>query len=188
MSVDSTKLGSKAQDVPFISVEKGGNWHIIACDVRGSNLVQRKILLTQSEPILDLRSIRNGYALAASSEKDIMFGVRRSTEARNVNELKYEFFTLNGSDEIACLDTRVTDRIHLNRRSQAEVGNEPVVDIVVGCARGAVFFYNDIVPQLRRLYSSKGSRNSLQPRKYHWHRKAVHAIKWSRDGKNFSKI
>ncbi|KAI0895748.1 sporulation protein [Annulohypoxylon nitens] len=182
MSVDSVKLGSKAQDVPFVSVEKGGNWHIIACDVRGSNMVQRKILLTQSEPILDLRSIRNGYALAASSEKDIMFGVRRSTETRNINELKYEFFTLNGSDEIACLDTRVTDRVHLNRRSQAEAGNEPVVDIVVGCARGAVFFYNDIVPQLHRLYNSKGSRNSLQPRKYHWHRKAVHAIKWSRDG------
>ncbi|KAI1204819.1 sporulation protein [Annulohypoxylon truncatum] len=181
MSVDSVKTGPKLRDVPFVSIDKRGTWQIIACHVQGSKLVSHKTLLTQAEPILDLRSIRNGYALVASSERNVLFGMRSSTSAP-LQELEYEFFTLNGSDEITCLDVRVTDRVHLNRKSQTEAGNEPVVEIAVGCARGAVFFYNDLVLQLRWLHSSKGHRTSLQPRKYHWHRKAVHAIKWSRDG------
>ncbi|KAI1459976.1 sporulation protein [Annulohypoxylon moriforme] len=182
MSVESIQVDNKIRDVPFISVEKGGTWQIIACDFRGSRIHTYKSLLSQANPILDLRSIRDGYALVASSERDVLFGMQRTAAVRAVSDLRYEFFTLNGSDEITCLDVRVTDRVHLNRKSQAEAGDAPVVEIVVGCARGAVFFYNDLVPQLTRLFSSKGHKSSLQPRKYHWHRKAVHAVKWSRDG------
>ncbi|KAI2471337.1 sporulation protein [Annulohypoxylon bovei var. microspora] len=182
MSVESIKFDTKFRDVPFVSVEKHGTWQIVACDVRKSMMKQFKVLLSQVEPILDLRSVRNGYALVASSERNVLFGMQSSTAIRGVNELDYEFLTLNGSDEITSLDVRVTDRVHLNRKSQVEAGNEPVVEIVIGCARGAVFFYNDLVPQLRWLQSSKGHRSSLQPRKFHWHRKAVHAVKWSRDG------
>jgi len=55
--------------------------------------------------------------------------------------------------------------------------------VVVGCARGAIFYYNDLLPQIRLLQTSRKARNlSLQPRKLHWHRRAVHAVKWSRDG------
>ncbi|KAI0881227.1 sporulation protein [Annulohypoxylon maeteangense] len=182
MSIEPLKIGSKFRDVPFVSVEKHGTWQIIACDIQGYKMSAHKTLLNQVEPILDLRSIRNGYALIASSERNVLFGRQTAPAVHVVSELEYEFFTLNGSDEITSLDVRVTDRVHLNQKSQAEAGDAPVVEIVVGCARGAVFFYNDLIPQLYRLHSSKGHRNSLQPRKYHWHRKAVHAVKWSRDG------
>ncbi|KAI1378796.1 sporulation protein [Hypoxylon crocopeplum] len=182
MSVEHVRIGPEFRDAPLISLEKKGNWQIVICDVRGSKLKASKSLLSQSTPFLNLRSVRNGNVLAASSERNVMLGTLRTQAAKSVQELEYEFFTLDCSDEIMCLDVRTTDRIHLNRKSQAEAGDELVVDIAVGCARGAVYFYNDLLPQLRRLHNSKGHRGPLQPRKYHWHRRAVHAIKWSRDG------
>ncbi|KAI8965429.1 WD40 repeat-like protein [Daldinia sp. FL1419] len=182
MSIERIKFGTESRDVPLIAIEQGRKWRIVACDVRRSKFKGFSPLLTQTMPISNLRSVRDGYALVASADRTIVLGTLKVSTAKHVNELEYEFFTLDCNDEIICLDVRVTDRVHLNRKTQIEAGNELVIEIVVGCARGAVFFYNDILPQLRRLHGSKGHRGSLQPRKYHWHRKAVHTIKWSRDG------
>ncbi|KAI0103511.1 WD40 repeat-like protein [Daldinia grandis] len=182
MSVENIKLGSEFRDVPLVAIEHKKKWRIVACDVRRSKFKNFVPLLTQAMPISNLRSVRNGYALIASADRNILLGTLKASSIKHVSELEYEFFTLDCSDEIVCLDVRATDRVHLNRKTQVEAGNEPVVEIVVGCARGAVFFYNDILPQIRRLHSAKGHRGSLQPRKYHWHRRAVHTIKWSRDG------
>ncbi|KAI1804724.1 WD40 repeat-like protein [Daldinia bambusicola] len=182
MSVEQMKVGTDLRDVPFVSIEQKKKWRIVACDVRRSKFRTSKVVLKQATPISNLRSVQNGYALVASADRNILLGTLK-TSFKHLEELEYEFFTLDCSDEIVCLDVRATDRVHLNRKTQVEAGNEAVLEVVVGCARGAVFFYNDILPQLRRLHSSKGGhRGSLQPRKYHWHRKAVHTIKWSRDG------
>ncbi|KAK6949489.1 hypothetical protein Daesc_009571 [Daldinia eschscholtzii] len=182
MFVEQIKVGTEFRDVPLVSIEQKKKWRILACDVRRSKFRTSKLLLKQTTPISNLRSVQNGYALVASADRNIILGTLKSSTLRHLEELEYEFFTLDCSDEIVCLDVRATDRVHLNQKTQVEAGNEPVLEIVVGCARGAVFFYNDILSQLRRLHSSKGHKGSLQPRKYHWHRKAVHTIKWSRDG------
>ncbi|KAI0837605.1 sporulation protein [Hypoxylon sp. FL0890] len=182
MFVERMQIGADLRDVPLVSIERNREWQIVACDVRESELKEFKAILSQRMPIFDLQSVRNGYALIASAERDLLFGILKSRVVKAVTQLQYEFFTLDVNDEIACLDVRATDRIHLNRKTQVEAGDEPVVDVVVGCARGAVLFYNDLLPQFRWLQSPKGHRSSLQPRKYHWHRKAVHAVKWSRDG------
>lgn len=146
-------------------------------------LKKKKIIFSRGEVIENLRLIGNGQALAASSRNDIIIGSLKSTVHEEVKDLAYEVFTLDCADEITCLDLRGAERVHLNRRSQARSGDEIVLDVVVGCARGAIYFYNDLLPQLRHLQKKSGGRNSsLQPRKYHWHRKAVHAVKWSRDG------
>ncbi|KAI2622517.1 sporulation protein [Hypoxylon sp. NC1633] len=180
MSVERIQIGPEFRDVPFVSIERKGEWHIVACDVQKSQLKTYRALFSQIKPILNLRSIRNGYALIASSEHNILLGTSSARAVKSLEDLEYEFFTLDCSDEILCLDVRATDRVHLSRKSQAENGDEPVVEVALGCARGAIFLYNDLIPKLRQTRSLK--RHSLQPRKLHWHRKAVHAVKWSRDG------
>lgn len=186
MTVERMSIGKDFGDVPFVSIENKGNWQIVVCDVRDSRLRSTKALLSQEVPVLDLQSVRNGYAIVGSVERNIMLGTLRPRLVNSIQDLDYEFITLDCNDAITCLDVRAADRIHLNKKSQAQAGDEPVVDIVVGCARGAVLFYNDLLPHIRWASSSKGHRSSLQPRKYHWHRKAVHAVKWSRDGERYS--
>ncbi|KAI1774599.1 sporulation protein [Hypoxylon cercidicola] len=182
MTVERMQFGKAFRDVPFASIQKGGGWLLVACDLRESTLRGYKVITQIALPILNLRSAQDGYALVASSEDNVLFGTLSTRAVNSISNLNYEFFTLDCGDEIMCLDVRASGRVHLNQKSQAETGDEPVLDVVVGCARGPVLLYNDLLPQMRWLHSSKGHRSSLQPRKYHWHRKAVHAVKWSRDG------
>ncbi|KAI5917856.1 WD domain-containing protein [Camillea tinctor] len=182
MSIGAIKIDGSTQDVLYASVQRDQSWHILACDIRDLHVKASKILFTSPSAIGNLQSTRPGHTLVASAGRDIILGMSRAKSFSTFEGLDYDFFTLDGSDDITCLDVRVTDRVHLHRRSQRETGNMPVVEIVVGCARGSVFLYNDLLPQLRLKNTSKNRQFALQPRKYHWHRRAVHAVKWSRDG------
>lgn len=181
LEVDAASLEGQVQDVILVSLLSGGQWHILACDVRGLELKATRPIVQRREVIQHLQFLQGGQVLAASSGKDLILGTL-SGPVSSFQQLAYEVFILDCSDEISCMDLRATDRVHLTRQSQMETGDDAVIEVVVGCARGSIFYYNDIVPQLRRLHASSGHKRPIQPRKLHWHRKAVHAVKWSRDG------
>ncbi|KAI8955070.1 WD40-repeat-containing domain protein [Xylaria longipes] len=182
MFVDMVKIGKDAKDVLYVSANKEQAWHIIAYDVRGLELIGSRTLFSYTSAIENLRVAHFGHTFAAHAERNIILGYRKHEAASTFEDLTYEVVTLDASDEITCLDLQVTSRVHLNRKSQREASDAPVIDLVIGCARGAVFIYSDLLPQIRRLNTPKARHHALQPRKYHWHRKAVHAAKWSRDG------
>ncbi|KAJ1327786.1 NET1-associated nuclear protein 1 (U3 small nucleolar RNA-associated protein 17) [Microdochium nivale] len=182
LAVERVKFGKIVQEVPFACIGDELSWRIVACNVQGGQFKSSKTLMEHDAVVQKVQAVKNGSAIAASADSDIIVGHLKSGLS-TFEELSYEFFVLDCSDEITCLDVRATERIHLSRASQSKTGDEPVVDVVVGCARGSVFYYNDLLPQLRHLQTAKKARNlSLQPRKSHWHRRAVHAVKWSRDG------
>lgn len=184
LAIERVKFGKTVQEVPFACIGDEVSWRIVACSVQGGQFKSSKTLMEHDAVVQKVQAVKNGSAIAAAADSDIIVGHIKSGVS-TFEELSYEFFVLDCSDEITCLDVRATERIHLSRASQAKTGDEPVVDVVVGCARGSVFYYNDLLPQLRHLQTAKKARNlSLQPRKSHWHRRAVHAIKWSRDGKS----
>ncbi|RWA06090.1 hypothetical protein EKO27_g9018 [Xylaria grammica] len=182
MSIDSAKIGRDFKDILYVSARKEEAWHIIACDVQDFELVGSKTLFSYTSAIENLRVAHLGYTFAAYSNRNVILGSQKHETASTVEDLAYEVVTFDASDEITCLDIQVTSRVHLNRKSQRETSDAPVIDLVVGCARGAVFAYSDLFPQIRFLNNPKTRHHALQPRKYHWHRKAVHAVKWSRDG------
>ncbi|KAI1871955.1 uncharacterized protein JN550_004158 [Neoarthrinium moseri] len=181
-TVQSVVINKRPTDVPFVSGLANDTWHIWACHVQDKELKKQRPLLSREDVIENLRSIDNGRALAASSRRDIILGSLQTTFCGSIKDLAYEFFILDCADEITSLDLRGAERVHLNRKSQLRAGDEAVLDLVVGCARGAIYFYNDLLPQLQYLQKAGGKNYTLQPRKYHWHRKAVHAVKWSQDG------
>lgn len=190
MSVESMVIGEETRDVPFLCIKKGARWHIVACGIRNRSLeAQVGIFSNENEiPIHNIQSLRNGHTLVASMDRNVLLGTLSSRNVTSFSQIAYRIYTFDCSDDITCLDARITDRVHLNRATQRKQGDEPVIDIVVGCARGAVYLYNDILPQLQALSKGKPRDFSLQPRKYHWHRRAVHAVKWSRDGKHVSSL
>ncbi|KAI3322715.1 WD40 repeat-like protein [Xylariaceae sp. AK1471] len=182
MFVDSVKIGSDFQDVLYVSARKDQIWHVTAYEIRDLVLLQSRLIFSHTSAIENLRVGHFGHTFAAYAERNIILGTRKNDIPSAFEDLGYDVITLDASDEITCLDIQVTARVHLNRRSQREASDVPVIDLVIGCARGAVFAYNDLLPQIRLLNNSKTRHHALQPRKYHWHRKSVHAVKWSRDG------
>ncbi|KAI0199785.1 hypothetical protein F4808DRAFT_199902 [Astrocystis sublimbata] len=182
MFVDQVKIGKHARDVLYASARKEDAWHIIAHDMDQLEVKESKTIFSCPSVIQSLRIAQHGQTFAAYAERDVILGYRKQEAAANFDDLTHEVVTLDASDEITCLDLQVTSRVHLTRKSLREASDVPVMDLVIGCARGAVFIYHDLIPQIRMLNTTKGHHNAIQPRKYHWHRKAVHAVKWSRDG------
>ncbi|KAK8103852.1 uncharacterized protein PG998_010885 [Apiospora kogelbergensis] len=182
LEVDITQVGSNAQDVLLASIATEDKWQLLACDVQNLQLKGTKLVVDRTAPIQNLRFSWDGQVLAASSGKDIIIGTLNSPSGSPFSDVWYEVFIMDCSDDITCLDLRVAQRVHLTKQSQIEMGDQLVLDVVVGCARGGIFYYNDILPQLRLLHKATNITKSLQPRRLHWHRKAVHAVKWSRDG------
>ncbi|KXJ91245.1 hypothetical protein Micbo1qcDRAFT_233789 [Microdochium bolleyi] len=183
LAVERVTFGKTVQEVPYACVGDQLSWRIVACNVQGGEFKSSKTLMEHDAVVQKVQAVKNGFAIAATADTDIIVGHLRSGTPGTFEELSYEFFVLDCSDEITCMDVRATERIHLTRTSQSKTGDEPVVEVVVGCARGSIFYYNDLLPQIRHLQTSRKARHlSLQPRKSHWHRRAVHAVKWSRDG------
>lgn len=188
LEVDITQVGSNAQDVLLASIATEDKWQLLACDVQNLQLKGTKLVVDRTAPIQNLRFSWDGQVLAASSGKDIIIGTLNSPSGSPFSDVWYEVFIMDCSDDITCLDLRVAQRVHLTKQSQIEMGDQLVLDVVVGCARGGIFYYNDILPQLRLLHKATNITKSLQPRRLHWHRKAVHAVKWSRDGESLTFI
>ncbi|KAI0151625.1 WD40 repeat-like protein [Xylariaceae sp. FL1272] len=182
MFVDSVTIGDKTQDVLFVSGRWGDKWHVMACNMDRLKLLGSKVIFSFGSVIDGLRVTRSGNKVAAYSGRNIILGLRQQSVASAFDDLNYDFTSLDANDDITCLDLQVTNRVHLTRKSQRETSDTPVLDLVVGCARGAIFAYNDLLPVLHQSDKSKGRRQHIHPRKYHWHRKAVHSVKWSRDG------
>ena len=91
---------------------------------------------------------------------------------------------------ITALDSRVATSLRPAQQSRRMMKDKPkprnskspIIDVLVGGARGSIYFYNDLVAKLEALEGNESNQDALVGRKYHWHRRAVHTVKWSKDG------
>jgi NET1-associated nuclear protein 1 (U3 small nucleolar RNA-associated protein 17) len=182
MTVDSIQVGKTTEDVLLV-LEKTG---ISAGRVRAYDRNTLKsgsgaLLYNCSEFPHLVRSANNASVIVVAGKDSIHVGSRTDKVAsgKSAADLKYGFFAFTADDIITTIDVRCPVRPTRNQAS----GQQPV-DLAVGSARGKIFLYNDVVarsPVAGPATPRKGT--AIQPVKRHWHRRAVHSVKWSHDGK-----
>lgn len=183
MTVDSIPVGKATEDVLLV-LEKTG---ISGGRIRAYN---RNTLKTGTGTLLYncsdfphlLRSANNASVIVVAGKDSIHVGNRISKTAvvKSPADLEYGFFSFTVEDMITTLDIRC-----LARPTKKQLSGPQPVDLAVGCARGKIFLFYDVVarsPVAGPATPRKGT--ALQPVKKHWHRRAVHSVKWSHDGKN----
>lgn len=125
-----------------------------------------------------IESSEDGQIIVGASNDKLFLGVASEKEVTTLKQLRYEFFSWQAPDIVSALDMRF-----LPAKSTGAGRRGPgMVDLIIGCARGPIYRYNDALSKLQASGGSSAGKRSLQGQKYHWHRKAVHAVKWSRDG------
>ena len=183
MTVASMYSGGHRWDVVFTTEKYEKGWRISAHELSflgNSTATQSRVIYTSTQPIQLLKAVDEGAILVAASEERVLLGSLRSTEFGTVDKIKYEFRIFESTNFVSSLDARVS-----KRSSGTKLDKVKVVDVVVGDVKGAIFVHNDL---LRNLIGSQKSTTddqhqiNLIPRKLHWHRKAVHCVKWSLDG------
>lgn len=124
-----------------------------------------------------LETSEDGLHVVGAVNDRLFVGVANVTQFDDFRKLAYEFYSFDTPDTIASIDIRTK----APSAKKAKQGASTLVDVVVGGARGAIYVYRDVIARLQAAGKAKGE-DALEALKYHWHRKAVHSVKWSRDG------
>ena len=157
---------------------------IVAYDVSRFPKPESVRLHVSNCKIQELRADEEGRFLVGSAGRTLVVGDLAGRELASFQDLKYQFYSFELSDEICSLDLRVTSKKLAKKGRPSQRSSGPLcLDLAVGCARGPILVYGDIVNRLRGTDGSSANKGMVQPRKHHWHRRAVHSVKWSQDGK-----
>ncbi|KAL2755054.1 hypothetical protein ACRALDRAFT_1077183 [Sodiomyces alcalophilus JCM 7366] len=187
MCVAPVTLNKSAVDVLYVS-EKRREAGLIAayCRKNGSHLVSKTLFETKQpdQEIHLLRSTDNGSVLVGAHAEGLVVGTIQVGSAKDGLDLESEFYSFETSDIVCTLDVRSSPRKQATSTPKKQSGKvkSEIIDVVTGGARGAMFIYNDLLNKLHNLRGSKSKKEEIQARKVHWHRRAVHTVKWSRDG------
>ncbi|KAK0617998.1 WD40-repeat-containing domain protein [Bombardia bombarda] len=180
MTVEAVEFGDAAEDVLLILQRlTKASGQVVAYDSKALATKRGKLLHTYDESPQMLRSAVGGQLIVAAAKEALHVGIlkTKSKTPTSVSDLEYRFHSFGVADIITCLDIRPT--VQTTKKGATMVNS---LDLVVGCARGAIYLYSDVLGKLPSGESIPTKAAQIQPRKYHWHRRAVHSVKWSEDG------
>lgn len=156
----------------------------------GKETAERKDLLSfkkAGQGLQLVQSSKDGTLIVGALNDRLFIGAASEGSQASFDELNYEVFSFDAPDIITSIDFKVDPKPNKMGVSRSYVApdRDGVVDIIVGGARGAIYRYQDALTKAKGTGKAKSEKDTLQAQKYHWHRKAVHSAKWSRDGKLF---
>ena len=105
-----------------------------------------------------------GSMFLAAIVKDSRVAVGTPTARRPLSfkDINYTFYAFDAPDHVCCLDTQRGPRD---------------LDIALGCGRGHILVYRQVISAIRALEGSRRGRPP-QPLLYHWHHTAVRSVRW----------
>lgn len=183
---------SKKEDVVLVAEsDKSNRLDVVAYqgDVLNAPVSHSVVVLKRPGNGLQLlETSQDGRILVGAQNDRLFIGVASTTSAESAGKLSYDFLSFDTPDLITTIDFRVYERPFLagKAKKDKQTGSDQVVDILVGGARGGIYLYHDAVSRLQALGKSNSQKETIHAQKFHWHRRAVHAVKWSPDGE-FSK-
>lgn len=188
ITVTSTEVsGAKTDIVVVAESTKSNRMELTAYggDILSSPLSKNILSIKKPGNGLHLiESSQDGLVLIGALNDSLFLGVASHEQLAGFEQLQYDFFSFDVPDVITTLDFRVYPASTLSgNRTKGRRDSDKVVDVIVGGARGAIYLYHDALSRSQSLGKSNSSKEGIQAQKFHWHRKAVHAVKWSRDGR-----
>ncbi|KAL2166413.1 hypothetical protein VTG60DRAFT_2795 [Thermothelomyces hinnuleus] len=178
MTVDAVELGGKAEDVVLVLQKLTySSAQIFAYNTKALSAGRGKLLHTYDESPQLLQSVAGGRLIVAAAKETLHIGQLKPKKLASLDDLVYRFVCFDVPDIVSCLNVRHT--VRTTKKGGIEIQS---VDLVIGGAQGGIYVYHDILSKLPGEGSASSKAGLIQPRKYHWHRRAVHSVKWSEDG------
>jgi len=191
----STSLAEDKSDIIYMIEKKYGKWRIKLFElVKGAEPSktdnQTKVLYECEHQISSLRVLHEGRVVVAISGKCLVIGTAKGEVAAG----SYMWMEFTSPDWLTCLDARESSKESISAKSKKEKPkanaaskSNPAIDVVVGDIKGVMFIHSDL---LNRLIPDDEADKSTRlehlvrgaSRRRHWHREAVHSVKWSLDG------
>ncbi|KAF7562977.1 hypothetical protein G7046_g1172 [Stylonectria norvegica] len=185
LTVLTTKIGKATKEILLIAEsDKPSRIEIVAYEGTVQTTPVSKSLLVMKKPgngLQLLESSDDSQVLVGAFNDRLFLAAPTKKPVDTLEQLQYDFYTFDTPDLITALDLRVYARLAgTSKKSRSEP--TLVVDVLVGGARGGIYLYHDALARSQAFGKSDSDKDTIQAQKFHWHRRAVHAVKWSRDG------
>jgi NET1-associated nuclear protein 1 (U3 small nucleolar RNA-associated protein 17) len=132
--------------------------------------IKEVVLRSQQRMASTIVTLEDGEVIIGFGGNTVMLGSSQDTVSR---ECTWRDFSVPG--KIVSLDARSRETPATTNKTRS------IVDLVVGLQDGAILILNDILA--RQIQKEIGAKDVDRiSRRLHWHRDAVSAVKWSRDG------
>jgi len=186
MEVRAFLIGKQNIDIVIVSESAGKGSQVVAYNFAESPAPRIK-LHTHNAWLRNMWISDDGKILVATSHRTVIVGSLPSKDVGNLSNLGFQFFSLEIGDDVTSLDVWVTGRTQEKLKKKKDgntlVLTTPVVNLALGCARGPILIFGDVLARMiRNLEATR--KQDIVPLKHHWHSRAVLSVKWSRDGKS----
>lgn len=147
----------------------------------------KSVILRDGKPIftsdVPLRNLHvQGDYIIASSTQSLVVGTS-TTNGEDAQDQKYRFVELKTAGNTTCIASRLQASTQTAKKNKS--APKPSLHVAVGSTTGEIHVYEDVASLLSTGTKNTSSVPSLSnPRTLHWHRDAVEALKWSRDGED----
>ena len=178
-SVEHLRINDTPTEVIFVLEKKAKKTaRIVAYTTEALASQTGKTLYTLENGPTLLRSALNGRLIVTAAGDSIHLGYLNveSRKIKSLDDMEYQFVSFEVDDIVTCLDIRSPQE---DRKQKS--GLFRPVELAVGFARGKILLFTDVLSNFPGR-EKHANRKIPRPRKYHWHRRAVHSVKWSQDG------
>lgn len=184
LSVDSffDDSSDTSQLVSF-SLRKGNDGkREISVHALGDEKTPTNVVLESHMRLNDLRIAQQGRVIVASGGSHVLIGAANAFRPSTMESVQYTWRDVPLPANVTCLD--VWENESSGRSvSQSSGGRKPEnIDLILGQADGCILIYHNILSFNASSKDGREGRKSFSPRKLHWHRGPVNAVRWSRDG------
>ena len=179
--------GDPGSDLVYTIDRKGqGPWLLSVHRLAGVDgaKTEVKTLLTNQQALSSVKVLEKGRVIVATSGSQLMFGSSDEPATSPLKDVSYVWRIIECPEYIVCADFRVRPSGELSELSKGEKSIANAIDVVIGGLKGSIHIYQDLLRNIlkRDRRAGKGNSASITSRRLHWHRNAVHAVKWSADG------
>ncbi|KAI9785919.1 MAG: hypothetical protein M1839_008185 [Geoglossum umbratile] len=195
LAIVSASPTENKSDIIYMIEKKYEKWRIKLFElVKGADPSktdnQTKVLYECEQQISSFKVLHEGRVVVATSGKRLVVGTTKG----EITAGSYVWMEFTSPDWLTCLDVRESSKESISAKGKKEKlkagvasKSSPAIDVVIGDIKGVIYVHSDLLNRL--IHDHEADRSARlghlvrgASRRRHWHREAVHSVKWSLDG------
>jgi NET1-associated nuclear protein 1 (U3 small nucleolar RNA-associated protein 17) len=139
------------------------------------------VVFETTQRIDNFRVFRQGQAIVAWAGQRLLLGTREFI-TRDPSTMQYAWREVVLPVRVTCIDVRESRARNRTIPQGSQDNNLDTMDLVLGESGGSILIYPDFFALFPTGGIGSDDSKGLAPRRLHWHRGPVNAVRWSKDG------
>ncbi|KAF7122145.1 hypothetical protein CNMCM5793_000101 [Aspergillus hiratsukae] len=139
------------------------------------------VVFETTQRINDFRVFREGQVVIAWAGQRLLLGTREF-DTPDPSTMQYTWREVVLPVRVTCIDVRESSARNRTISQGSQDNNLETMDLVLGESGGSILVYPDFLAFFATGGIGSDDSKGLAPRRLHWHRGPVNAVRWSKDG------